>query len=69
VGDLDRRLATATSLFETGRVSIGRAAEVGGVSVAALILHLSRMGIPVVTGTSTETEADLQTLAAWLTSD
>jgi predicted HTH domain antitoxin len=66
--DADLRLALATALFKDGALSLGRAARVAGVGVAALVSHLSRLGIPVVQGDATEADSDLETLEEWLAS-
>lgn len=41
-------VALATALFKSGVVSIGKAAELSGLSIEALAQHLSDQGIPVV---------------------
>ena len=66
--DADLRLAMATALFKAGAFSIGRAARLAGVGVAAFVTHLSRLGIPVVQADPDEAASDLETLEKWLAS-
>jgi predicted HTH domain antitoxin len=61
----DLRLALATALFKTGKLSMGRAARVAGVEVADMVSHLSRLGISVVRGERAEAVSDLETLDEW----
>ncbi len=41
-------VAMAESLFESGSLSIGKAAKLAGMSIAEFSEHLSRLGIDVV---------------------
>jgi predicted HTH domain antitoxin len=62
------RAALATALFRDGALSLGRAARLGEMSVAAFMRHLSRLGIPAIGGSAEETHKDMDTLDAWLAS-
>jgi predicted HTH domain antitoxin len=66
--EADLRLALATALFKAGTLSLGRAARVGGVGVGALMSHLSRLGVAVVSGERADAVADLETFEEWLAS-
>ena len=61
-------LALATALFQSGSVSLGRAARVAGVPVSDMISHLSRLGIAAVHGDPEDVRTDLETLEEWLAS-
>lgn len=62
------RAALATALFRDGELSLVRAAHVAGMDVTSFISHLGRLGIPAIRLTAAETNADLDTLDAWLQS-
>lgn len=59
----EARLLLATKLFEDGRVSLGRAAEVAGYSKATFAELLSRRGVAVIDyppdDLNTEVELDI----------
>lgn len=57
-----RQLKVAVSLFQRGAVSLGRAADLAGVSTADLIDHLSRLGVAAIQGDREEAMTDLRTL-------
>lgn len=60
------RLALATALFRDGNLPVGRAARLAGLTAVAFIQHLSRHGIPVVSGNAEDLRHDAETLDAWL---
>lgn len=62
------RPALATALFRDGHLSLGNAAALAEMSVAAFASHLSRLGIPVIDLTEAEVTRDLETLDQWLAS-
>lgn len=67
------RAALATALFRDGNLSLGRAARLAEMSLAAFMQHLSRLNIPAVGGGAEEVEreevlSDMETLDAWLAS-
>ncbi len=64
----DVLLALGAALFQSGAISLGRAARVARVSVAEMISHLSRLGAAVVQGDRADAKGDLETLEAWLAS-
>ena len=64
----DVLLALAAALFQSGSVSLGRAARVADVSVGDMISHLSRLGVAAVRGDREDVETDLETLEEWLAS-
>lgn len=59
------RLKLAVALYDDERVSLGRAAEISGLTLADFIQHVSRQGIPVVRGKNTVRE-DVEAVEAWL---
>lgn len=61
------RIALATALFRDGNLALGRAARLAGLMTSAFVQHLSRQGIPVVTGNAQDVRRDSETLEAWLT--
>lgn len=60
------RTALAVSLFKDGCLPLGRAAKLAGMPVAGFMQHLSRLGIPAITGDRSTLRADLEDLDAWL---
>lgn len=58
--------ALATALFRDGSLSLARAAKVAQMTLVDFMQNLSRLGIPVVRGTSEDAEKDLETLKTWL---
>ena len=46
--DRELRLLLAVKLYERGRVSSGRAAEVAGMSKLAFLDELARLGVPAI---------------------
>jgi predicted HTH domain antitoxin len=62
------RAALATALFRDGNLSLGRAARLAEMSLAAFMQHLSRLNIPAVGGSAEEAQRDMETLDAWLAS-
>lgn len=64
----DVLLALGTALFQSGSVSLGRAARVAGVCTGDMISHLSRLGVAAVQGDGDEGTSDLETLERGLAS-
>lgn len=62
------RTALATALFKEGTLAMARSARLANMSLADFIVHLSRLGIPVISQTAAETDNDMDTLAQWLAS-
>jgi predicted HTH domain antitoxin len=65
--DAGVRRALATALYRDGGLSLGKAARVADVPVAEFMLHVSRLGIPVIRGSATEADADADVIESWLT--
>ena len=61
------RRALATALYRDESLSLGQAAPVAQLSLAAFIEHVSRLGIPVVRGTAAGVRGDAQVVAKWRT--
>lgn len=59
------RRALATALYRDQSLSLGQAARFSGLSIAEFIQHVSRLGIPVVGGTSDAVREDAETIGAW----
>ena len=59
------RLALAVALYKDESLSLGRAAEFSGRTLAEFIDHVSRLGIPVVRGANTIRD-DMEALDEWL---
>ncbi len=60
------RPALATALFRDGHLSLARAARLAELPLGKFVSHLSRLGIPVVTGGADDAHKDLETLERWL---
>jgi predicted HTH domain antitoxin len=58
----DVRLGIATTLFEQGSLSLGRAARLASLSIEAFMEHLGSRGIPVFRTDPTDLDQDLATL-------
>lgn len=54
------RMAAATKLYELGKLSSGRAAELAGVSRVSFLQALARYGVPIFDLTREELEEDLR---------
>lgn len=54
------RMAAAVKLYELGKLSSGRAAELAGVSRVSFLQVLSRYNVPIIDMSSGELERDLQ---------
>ncbi len=67
LGEPGLRQAIATSLFRDGSLSLGLAARFSGLEIAKFIDHVSRLGIPVVAGTSDTVRDDAESVEAWRT--
>ncbi len=59
------RLALATTLYREQSLSLGQAARFSGIAPAEFIRHVSRLGIPVVRGTSATVREDTEAVVAW----
>jgi len=62
------RTAIATALFRGGDLPLVCAANLANMALGGFIKHVSRLGIPVITQTDDEVEADMDTLDEWLES-
>lgn len=58
------RRALATALYRDQTLSLGRAAKFSGLSIAEFIQHVSRLGIPVVRGTS-DAVREAEVIGTW----
>ena len=61
------RKALATALYRDQSLSLGRAARFSGLSIAAFIQHISKMGIPVVRDAATSVREDAEAIRTWRT--
>jgi predicted HTH domain antitoxin len=59
------RLALATSLYRDESLSLGQAARFAGLPIAGFLQHVSRLGIPVVRGTTQQVRDDAATARTW----
>jgi len=59
------RRALATSLFRDGSLSLGLAAKFAGLAIAEFIDHVSKLGIPVVSGTVEAVQNDTESIQRW----
>ena len=59
------RRAIATALYREQSLSLGQAARFSGFGIGEFIRHVSRLGIPVVRGTSDTVREDLEAVDAW----
>ncbi len=62
------RTALATALFRDGELSLTRSAKLAEMPLANFIVHLSRLGIPVINQDEDEVMQDMDTLDEWLSS-
>ena len=62
------RAALATSLFKGGELSLARSAKLAEMELSDFIVHISRLGIPVINLSKEEIEQDMDTLDQWLAS-
>ena len=65
LGEPGVRQAIAASLFRERSLSLGLAAKFSGLGVAGFIQHVSRLGIPVVSGTADTVKADADVAETW----
>ena len=65
LAERDIRRALATALYRDQSLSLGQAARFSGLSIAEFIQHVSRLGIPVVGGTSGTVREDAEAIGAW----
>ena len=61
------RPALAASLYRDGRVSLGKAAKISGLSLGEFIDHLGSLGMDVV-GADETTDGESRDLSAWRSS-
>ncbi len=54
------RMAAAAKLYEIGKLSSGRAAELAGVSRVSFLQKLARYNVPILNPTAAELEQDLR---------
>lgn len=54
------RMAAAAKLYEIGKLSSGRAAELAGVSRVSFLQMLARYNVPIFNPTAAELEQDLR---------
>ena len=59
------RRALATALYRDLSLSLGQAARFSGLSIAGFIQHVSRLGIPIVGGTSDTVREDAEAIVEW----
>ena len=62
------RAALATALFRDGGLSLARSARMAQMPMSDFIIHVSRLGIPVISHDATEVSTDMETLDQWLAS-
>lgn len=60
VSSEEARLALSVRLFEKGRISLGKAAELAGLSKRDFIDALGREGIPVINYPASELKKELE---------
>ena len=65
LGEPGGQQAIAASLFRERSLSLGLAAKFSGLGVAGFIQHVSRLGIPVVSGTADTVKADADVAETW----
>jgi predicted HTH domain antitoxin len=61
------RRALATALFREESLSLGAAARLAAMPVAEFMVHVSRLGIPVVRGTPEAVRDDARSIDSWRT--
>jgi uncharacterized protein YuzE len=59
------RREIATALYRDQGLSLGRAARWSGFNTGEFIRHVSRLGIPVVAGSSDSVRDDAEAVDAW----
>ena len=59
------RREIATTLYRDRSLSLGRAARWSGLNTGEFIRHVSRLGIPVVAGSSDSVRDDAEAVAGW----
>lgn len=59
------RLMAALKMFELGKLSSGKAAELAGISRVEFLDLCGLYGVPVVQSTTAELEQELETLSKW----
>ena len=65
LGEPGVRLAIATALYRSESLSLGRAAEISGISIAEFMQHVSGLGIPVVKGSVRSLREEAEAFAEW----
>ena len=63
LGEPGVRLAIATALYRSESLSLGRAAEISGISIAEFMQHVSELGIPVVRGSADSLREEAEAVA------
>ena len=63
------RSGLALSLFRSGSISVGSAAQIAGLPLPRFLEILSSLKIPVVEGTAAELEDELAQARSWLAQD
>jgi predicted HTH domain antitoxin len=66
VSETDAQILLATKLYETGKLSIGKAAEMAGLSYRTFYELLVRYGVPVFTATEADLKADIENAGKFL---
>lgn len=61
-------VALVIDSFKKDELSLSQSAKAAGVTTAAFIAHISRLGIPVIGQSAEEAENDMDTLDEWLAS-
>jgi len=63
------RMAAAAKLYELGRLSSGKAAELAGLPRVVFLYRLSDFDVPVIDLTRQELEQDLKNATEWAQQD
>jgi len=59
------RRALATALYREESLSLGRAAQIAGLSIAEFMQHASRLGIPIFHGTASSIREEARRVESW----
>lgn len=65
LGEPGVRHALATALYREQSLSLGQAARFSGLRIAEFIQNMSRLGIPVVRGSTATLDQDAETIEGW----
>ncbi len=63
------RMLAAVKLFELGRISSGRAAELAGIPRIVFLHRLADYGVSIINLTREELEQDIRNAAEWIQHD